>query len=72
MPPREKENQAAPENQIQHLPVSPVRHKARRNPMVRDGDPAEPDAGPVIETGFYGVDKAAESHKVYRCDTEGD
>ena len=29
----------------------------------RDGDPAKPDAGPVIKSGFYGGDKAAESHK---------
>jgi hypothetical protein len=31
---------------------------------------AKPDAGPVIKSGFYGVDKATESHKVYRYDTE--
>jgi hypothetical protein len=36
----------------------------------RDGDPTKPDAGPVIKSGFYGGDKATESHKVYRYDTK--
>jgi hypothetical protein len=38
--------------------------------MVRDGDPVEPDAGPVIKSGFYRGVKATESHKVYRYDTK--
>ena len=29
----------------------------------RDGDPAKPDAGLVIKSGFYGVDKATGDRK---------
>ena len=69
-PPGEKENEA-PQIQIQHHPDSGINKKRDHGPiMVRDGDPVEPDAGPVIKSGFYRADPVTESHKVYRYDTK--
>ena len=57
-------------NTIQ-VPLSGINKKRDHGPiMVRDGDPVEPDAGPVIKSGFYRADPVTESHKVYRYDTE--
>jgi hypothetical protein len=72
-PRREKENQADPENQSHHHPGSPLRHKQEERSRPDYGQrwrPAEPDAGPVTKSGFHGGDEAAESYKVYRCDTK--
>jgi hypothetical protein len=64
-PPREKENQPDPENQVQHLPGSPVRHKQEERSRP-DDDPGmviqrTQMPAPVIETGFYRTDQVTGS-----------